>query len=61
MTAAVFGLLLSTVSAGLLAGNIFACERADGSAVFLACQPVTKRRVALSKAIVLVGSWERFG
>ncbi len=55
MTAAVFGLLLSTVSAGLLAGNMFACERADGSAVFLACQPVSKRRVALSKAIVLGG------
>ncbi len=54
-TAAVFGLLLSTVSAGLLAGNMFACERADGSAVFLACQPVSKRRVALSKAIVLGG------
>ncbi len=52
-SAAVFGLMLSVVGASLLAGNIVACERADGSAVFLASQPVSRRQILLSKAVVV--------
>jgi ABC-type transport system involved in multi-copper enzyme maturation permease subunit len=48
-SAAVFGLMFSAAGAGLLAGNIVACERADGSAVFLACQPVSHLQVIVSK------------
>jgi ABC-type transport system involved in multi-copper enzyme maturation permease subunit len=60
-SAAVFGLMLSVVTAGMFAGNIVACERADGSAVFLASQPVSRRQILLSKAIlvfaVIAGIW----
>ena len=53
-SAAVFGLMFGAVGAGLLAGNIVACERADGSAVFLACQPVSRSQIILSKSMVVV-------
>lgn len=53
-SAAVFGLMLSIVTAGMFAGNIFACERADGSAVFLFTQPVSRRQILLSKAILIL-------
>jgi len=52
-TAAVFGLMMSTVTAGMLAGNIFACERADGSSVFLFSQPVSRRQILTSKATLV--------
>ena len=52
-SAAVFGLMLSAVAASVLAGNIVACEKADGSAVFLACQPVSRWQILLSKAVVV--------
>jgi ABC-type transport system involved in multi-copper enzyme maturation permease subunit len=55
-SAAVFGLLLSIVTAGMFAGNIVACERADGSAVFLACQPVSRRQILLSKGVLVFGT-----
>jgi ABC-type transport system involved in multi-copper enzyme maturation permease subunit len=55
-SAAIFGLLLSVATAGVLSGNIVACERADGSAVFLACQPVSRWKIVLSKAIVVFGA-----
>ncbi|TWT51931.1 ABC-2 family transporter protein [Thalassoglobus neptunius] len=53
-TAAVFGLMLNIVAGGIAAGNSVACERMDGSAVFLACQPVSRLQCLSSKA-ALVG------
>jgi ABC-type transport system involved in multi-copper enzyme maturation permease subunit len=52
-SAAVFGLMLSIVTAGMFAGNIVACERADGSAVFLASQPVSRWQILRSKLVLV--------
>lgn len=48
-SAAVFGFIFSIVTAGIFAGNIVACERADGSSVFLASQPVSRGQILFSK------------
>lgn len=60
-SAAVFGLMFSIVTAGMFSGNIVACERADGSSVFLASQPVSRGQILLSKvslvAIVITTVW----
>lgn len=52
-TAAVFGLMLSIAVGAIAAGNSVACERADGSAVFLACQPVSRFQCLSSKAVLV--------
>lgn len=52
-TAAVFGLMLSIATGAIAAGNSVACERLDNSAVFLACQPVSRLQCLSSKAILI--------
>ncbi len=56
LTTATFGLSLSAVTLGMLAGNAIACERADGSAAFLAGLPVSRAKVAGSKAMVILAA-----
>lgn len=44
------------ISMALMGGNIFAAERADRSAEFLAYLPPSKRQILMSKGILLMGT-----
>lgn len=49
--AAFIGIILSVLPMALLGGNAFATERADGSAEFLAYQPIDRRSIVISKLV----------
>ncbi|HSW47042.1 MAG TPA: ABC transporter permease subunit, partial [Phycisphaerae bacterium] len=54
-SAALCSMVLSTVLAAFVGGNVFAGERADRSAEFAAGLPIPRRGVLAAKAIVSMG------